>query len=367
VSSTGATPAATADYARRFAGTVAASSYRDLAGLTVSSVGLGTYLGEESERADALYREAICAAVAGGCNLIDSAINYRSQLSERAVGAALRQLAAEGFPREQIVVCTKGGFIPLDAARRADPRNYFARTFQEAGIASVDDIVAGCHVLTPRYIRHQLAQSLANLGLAGVDVYYLHNPETQLLEVPRAGFLERIRAVFEVLEAAADEGQIRLYGAATWDGFRVPPARQDHLELAELVEIARELAGEQHHFRVVQLPLNPAMSEALDQPTQTVARQFVPFLEAATALGLQVVTSAALLQTQLLGRLPDRLAEPLAPLRTDAQRCLQFARSAPGVTAALVGMKQPAHVAENLETLRVPPLSPQQFTALVGG
>lgn len=362
MNSKGATAVGTAEYARRFA--EARPGYRELAGLTVSSVGLGTYLGDEQAGTDALYQEAVRTAVGGGCNLIDSAINYRSQLSERTVGAALKKLTAAGFPREAVVLCTKGGFIPLDAEHPVDARTYFRRTFQEAGIASLDDIVAGCHVLTPAYIRHQLDQSLQNLGVAAVDVYYLHNPETQLLELTRAEFLRRVRDVFEVLEEAAAEGKIHVYGCATWDGFRVPPARRDHLELAELVELAHELAGESHHFRVVQLPFNLAMTEAHTLPTQTVAGQVVPFLTAASALGVQVVTSAALLQTNLLGHLPETVAQTLAPLRTDAQRCLQFARSCPGVTAALVGMKQPAHVTENLEVLRVPPLSPPQFAAV---
>jgi aryl-alcohol dehydrogenase-like predicted oxidoreductase len=362
VSTSGATAAGTAAYAGRVAG--AAAGYRQLDGLTVSTVGLGTYLGDEQPGTDTLYHEAIRTAVSGGCNLIDTAINYRSQLSERAIGAALRQLAAEGFRREEIVLCTKGGFIPLDAAHPVDARTYFRRTFQEAGIASMDDIVAGCHVLTPTYIRHQLDQSLGNLGVSSVEVYYLHNPETQLLEVSRAEFLRRVRGVFDVLEQAAAEGKIRVYGVATWDGFRVPLARRDHLELAELVEIARELSGEEHHFRVVQLPFNMAMREAEHLPTQTVAGQVVPFLTAASALGVQVVTSAALLQTNLLGHLPAAAAAKLAPLRADAQRCLQFARSCPGVTSALVGMKQAAHVTENLEVLRVPPLSPPQFADL---
>jgi aryl-alcohol dehydrogenase-like predicted oxidoreductase len=364
VKSHGATTAATAAYTRRFAGTNHRAGYRDLAGLSVSSIGLGTYLGDEDEATDALYREAVHTAVTGGCNLIDTAINYRHQLSERAIGTALRQLAAEGFPREQVVVCTKGGFIPLDAAHPVDPRTYFKRTFQEAGIASVDEIVAGCHVLAPKYQRHQLEQSLGNLSLAAVDVYYIHNPETQLLEVPREEFLQRIRAVFGVLEEAVDEGKIRLYGAATWDGFRVPSARRDHLELAELVEIARQLAGDSHHFRVIQLPLNLAMPEALIHPTQTLAGQTVPLLQAAAALGVQVVTSAALLQTGILGRVPESLSHQLAPLRTDAQRCLQFARSATGVTAALVGMKRAPHVIENLEVLHLPPLAAEQFAML---
>lgn len=359
--------AATAEYAARFAGRTARSGYRELAGLTVSTIGLGTYLGEEDAATDLLYQEAIRAAVTGGCNLIDTAINYRYQLSERVIGTALRQLAGEGFAREQVVLCTKGGFIPLDAAHPADPRTYFSRTFQAAGIASVDDIVAGCHVLTPRYLRHQLDGSLANLGVGSVEVYYIHNPETQLLEITKQRFLERLRAVFEALEGAADEGKLRVYGVATWDGFRVPAARQDHLELAEMVEIAQQLAGDAHHFRVVQLPLNLAMTEALTRPTQTVSGQQMPLLQAAEALGITVVASAALFQTNLIGRIPPQLSQQFDPLRTDAQRCLQFSRSVPGVTATLVGMKRAPHVAENLEVLQVPPLSPEQFAALFEG
>ncbi len=367
MNSQGATARGTGEYVRRCAGTNHRTSYRKLAGLSVSSIGLGTYLGDEHEATDALYRGAIQAAIRGGCNLIDSAINYRYQLSERTIGAALRELAEEGISRQEIVLCTKGGFIPLDAAHPVDPRSYFARTFQEAGIASVDDIVAGCHVLTPRYLRHQLEQSLVNLGVGAVDVYYIHNPETQLLEVPRSVFLQRVRSVFEALEGAADEGKIRVYGAATWDGFRVPSARQDHLELAELVEIAHELAGDEHHFRVVQLPLNLAMLEAMTQSTQTVAGQAMSLLQAAEALGVQVISSAALLQTRLLGRLPASITAALAPLRTDAQRCLQFARSVPGVTAALVGMKRREHATENLETLREPTATELQLAAILGG
>jgi aryl-alcohol dehydrogenase-like predicted oxidoreductase len=90
----------------------------------------------------------------------------------------------------------------------------------------------------------------------------------------------------------------------------------------------------------------------------------MPLLQAADALGVQVITSAALLQTGLLGRVPPALARALAPLRTDAQRCLQFARSAPGVAAALVGMKRSEHVRENLEVLRVSPLTEEKLAAV---
>ena len=47
------------------------------------------------------------------------------------------------------------------------------------------------------------------------------------------------------------------------------------------VAAAREVAGEQHHCKVVQLPINLAMLEALTDINQTLAGRRVTFLEAA--------------------------------------------------------------------------------------
>jgi aryl-alcohol dehydrogenase-like predicted oxidoreductase len=44
------------------------------------------------------------------------------------------------------------------------------------------------------------------------------------------------------------------------------------------------------------------------------------------------------------------LVDAFASLETDAQRAIAFARSIPGVTTALVGMKRVEHVDENLHS-----------------
>ena len=72
--------------------------------LWLSSLGLGTYLGEPDEATDRSYTEAIAAAVDGGINVLDAAINYRHQRSERNVGAALGQLVESGHTRRDEVV-----------------------------------------------------------------------------------------------------------------------------------------------------------------------------------------------------------------------------------------------------------------------
>ena len=114
-------------YVQRFVDCGAEGHFREAQDLVVSSIGMGTYLGEPDARADRGYSEAVVAAVRGGVNVIDSAINYRFQRSERSIGAALQQLAAEGYSREELVICTKGGYLTPDGEMPADPRAYFAR------------------------------------------------------------------------------------------------------------------------------------------------------------------------------------------------------------------------------------------------
>jgi len=161
-----ATAQGTLRYAARFQGRAAPGHFRDVqAGLVLSSIGIGTYLGEPDEATDKGYASAVVAAVEGGINVVDSAINYRLQRSERSVGAALRQLATKGFPRDEIVVCTKAGFLTPDGEMPDDANEYFAREYIEPGIFSPEDIAAGCHCMTPRYLADQLDRSRRNLGV----------------------------------------------------------------------------------------------------------------------------------------------------------------------------------------------------------
>jgi aryl-alcohol dehydrogenase-like predicted oxidoreductase len=223
------------------------------------------------------------------------------------------------------------------------------REYVSRGLMTPDDLVAGGHCVAPAYLADQLARSRANLMVETVDVYYLHNPEQQLDAVSRETFLERMRAAFELLEARCAAGEIGRYGCATWTGFRVPPDQRGHLSLRDLVDVARDVGGDDHHFRVVQLPINLALNEAIRTPTQHLgAGDPVTLLEAAAALGVAVVASATLMQSKLAMGLPPQMRELFPGLRTDAQRAIAFVRSLPVVSSALVGMKTPAHVEENL-------------------
>src|SRR5690606_14914340 len=126
-----------------------------------------------------------------------------------------------------------------------------------------------------------------------------------------------------------------------------------------------------HRFRVVQAPYNIVMPEAALAETQEGAppddevapaapwdvrsppRQ--PLFEAVADLGIAAVASATLMQSRLARALPFDLRGAYPNLRTDAQPALHFTRSTPGVTTALVGMRNVAHVRENLDIARIPP------------
>ena len=357
-----ATPAGTRRYSERLSSTTAEGHFRQQQELCMSSIGLGTYLGHWDERTDRLYLEAIRRAIELGSNVIDSAINYRFQRSERVIGAALKQSFDAGkSKRDEIIVATKGGFFPFDGEPPRDARAWVMENIINSGAARVEDIVGGSHCMSPGYLDNQLSRSLANLGLESVDIYYIHNPETQLESISRDEFNNRIRAAFEFLEKAAGDGRIQCYGTATWNGYRQAPGSRGYLSLSEMVEIAREVAGEDHHFRAIQFPYNLAMPEALTEGNQTVGGEQLSLLMAAHRLGITVMCSASIFQAKLTHNLPPFVAESLKGLKTDAQRAIQFVRSTPGVTTALIGMSQRSHVEENLETATVEPAPVEEF------
>jgi aryl-alcohol dehydrogenase-like predicted oxidoreductase len=358
-----ATAAGTKRYSDRFAGRAAVGHFRDAGGLLVSSLGIGTYLGNADPKTDANYAAAVVAAAESGINLFDSAINYRFQRSERSIGAALQRLAGAGFSRDEFVVCTKGGYLTPDGSMPSDPNEYFYREYIQPSIFTGKDIVAGSHCMTPRFLENQLARSLHNLALDCVDVYYLHNPETQLTELSRPDFLERVRDAFIYLESAAAAGKIQFYGMATWNGFRQDARARDAMQLPEIAQIAKDIAGENHRFRFVQLPFNLGMTEALTLGNQSMEGKTLTVMEAASNLGITLVGSASLLQGQVARNLPPFVAQAFG-LDNDAERALQFARSSPGITTALVGMSRVEHVHANAKLVALPPATEQQFANL---
>ncbi|HMC53557.1 MAG TPA: aldo/keto reductase [Gemmatimonadaceae bacterium] len=326
-------------------------------GLKVSSVALGTYLGESDDDVDAQYGESMHEALSSGINTIDTAINYRCQRSERIIGRVLQDMIESGaIRRDEIVLCTKAGYVPLDGtppASREAYEEYLRREYFDTGILQPSDLVAGGHALAPDFLRDQLQRSMRNLGVQGIDIFYIHNPEQQLTVVTTDALRSRLRLAFEALEGCVSSGKIGVYGCATWSALRLPAGSHGHLSLYELEALAREVAGDAHHFRAVQLPVNLSMSEAVRISTQRDPRgRLVHVVDAAADLGIDLVVSAPLLQGQLTHDLPPQVREVFAGT-TDADRALAFARSLPAVLTVAVGMKTATHVRDNLRPMLV--------------
>lgn len=238
-------------------------------------------------------------------------------------------------------MCSKGGFIVPAAVT--------------PGTLTASDIVGRSHSLAPAFLADQVQRSRRNLGIETIDVYYLHNPESQLDDVGLPELMTRLHAAFEVMEALVTEGAIAYYGIATWHGLR-----DGALSLADVAALATRIAGSGHHFRFVQLPFNLGMQEASARSAPGIPS----VLEEAADLGIAVIASASMLQARLTRDLPAAMAGVMPGLFTDAQRAIQFTRSTPGISSALVGMGSTHHVLDNLAVVKVPRMTPRDYQFL---
>ena len=335
-----------------------------------SSIGLGTYLGDPTPAVDDASREAIDLALRSGVNHVDTAVNYRCGRAERVVGEAVRNSPID---RDAVVVATKGGFLPFDGERPDDPAAYVRERFIEPEIVAPDDLANGAHAIAPDYLEWSLDRSLNRLGLDTVDCYYVHNPETQLVTRSREAVYDQLETAFEALERRRTAGDIGAYGVATWHAFRVAEDDERYLSLAEVLaraEAAGEAVGpdDDHGFGAIQLPFNVAMADAFTRRNQRSPgddSEPVSTLELAHEAGLSVVTSASIGQGDLAveGAIPADIDATLAG-ETPAQRALNFARSAPGVTSSLVGTSDLDHVRENVAAGTFDPLGASAFDAV---
>jgi aryl-alcohol dehydrogenase-like predicted oxidoreductase len=331
--------------------------------LHLSNIGIGTYLGDPDKKTDELVKNAVKQSILSGVNVIDTAINYRSQKAERAVGKAISELIEEGkISRDQIFVSSKNGYVTNDADVQLGFWEYVKEEYSQKGIIQEGDVTSGYHCMTVPYLSDQLDRSLKNLDLECIDLMYLHNGiEGQIKDISKEQFLENLKSVFELYEQKRDEGKIKFYGMATWECFRVIKENPQYLSLEDVVEMAKKIGGENHGFKFIQLPYNMNYDQALLSKNQTIQSKSVSILESAVTLGIGVFTSVPFMQGRLLapGVMPD--FNDLKP----SLRALQFIRSSPGVLAPLVGQKSSEHVLENLEIMNIPPIPLDNFLDLV--
>ena len=161
-------------------------NFRKIQDLTLANVGIGTYLGNPDADTDLQQKNAIKKSVLYGVNVIDTAINYRAQKSERTVGKAISELIDEGkISRNEIFISTKNGYVTNDGDAPEDFMQYVMREFGKTGIVKEGDISSQYNCITTPFLEDQLARSKKNLGLECIDLMYLHNAVEGQLQMPR--------------------------------------------------------------------------------------------------------------------------------------------------------------------------------------
>ena len=338
------------------------SHFKPFDSLQLSSIGMGTYLGQLSEEDDQAVENAVYQSVkSGAVNVIDTAINYRAMRSEKSIGRALLRLVNERIiSRDQVFVSTKNGYITNDGDYpNIDVMEYIHRMYIQTEVITADDISSGYNVINPNYLTKCIDKSLMNMHISTIDLVYIHNAfESWYQDVSREQFMEMLAKAFEVYEKYRAKNKIRYYGMATWTCFRVPSSSPEYLSLEQAVKSAESIGGQDHGFRFIQLPYNLAYSEALLLRNQSVgSEENLTILQAAAKLNIGIFTSIPLFQGRLLrSQIPNygNVTDPVAKL-------LQIIRSSPSVIAPLIGQKKAEHVEENLKTANMPPLSEEEF------
>lgn len=326
--------------------------YRFNGDFFISSLCLGTFRKEpyREENYVVNYKESVKMAVLNGINHIDTAINYRYQVSEEEIGEAIAELIQEEkVSRDQLVITSKAGFLPLCFPFPENPYAWIEEHVIESGLATKEDIVIDQHCMTPAYLRWSLEQSLKNLQLKTLDIFYLHNPETQLGYVDYKTLKKRIKKAFTLFETMVKEGKIRAYGIASWNAFLHEEGHEEYISLADIVAIAQEVGGKEHHFKYVQSPFNLGKPHAYNFSNQKGPDgRYYTLMQTCHGYGLNLVASSSLLQMNLFKKDFDSdVREKLGTKElTDVATALQFARSGT-VLSALFGAVDPLHVRDN--------------------
>ncbi|MBD3198199.1 MAG: aldo/keto reductase [Candidatus Lokiarchaeota archaeon] len=332
------------------------SHFREFEDLNFTSLGMGTYLGKPNIETDKLVENAVIESIENGINVIDTAINYRRQKSERAIGNALRKLEQSRFNKNQFFISSKIGYIPGDADRNLSPKEYIDEILINGGLVSKKEII-NFNCMSIPYLEHQFNQSLKNLKVDSIDLLYLHNvAESQKSILGEQKFYEMMMRSFEFLESKRADNKLKFYGMATWDCFRVKEISPEYVDLSKITSLAQTAAEEmgktKSGFKFIMLPFNLAMSEAATLKNQNGKT----FFEKANELDIGVFTAVPLLQGRLLNHNKSKELKNKWNLKTTAQGIIQYVRSyGMPLIAPLIGQKQSQHVKENLELAKLPP------------
>jgi len=207
----------------------------------------------------------------GVFSVVDTSPNYNDGASELLVGKVL----SEGN-RDAVEVVSKFGYIQGHTLARHEKK-----PFPEA-VKYTDDC---SHCVHKDFMRDQLGESLARLGVEMIDTYLVHNPEhflmshippestresgaNELIDMLQDELLENLEECFVSLEEEIANGRIGGYGISS-NSFALPKSHQHFVPYKTLLSRAANAAervhgGERgHSFTTVQFPANVLERTAL--------------------------------------------------------------------------------------------------------
>ena len=201
-----------------------------------------------------VHKEALEYALDKGIKHIDTSSNYMHGQAEELIAEVLKKRNRADF-----TIVSKGGYIQGENLKRV----------QEG--EKIEDLVMydeHCfHSIHPDFLSDQINRSLKRLNTDYIDVYLLHNPEYYLMKEIKKGMhynaiinfqnimQERIKKAFILLEKKVKEGKIKAYGISS-NSFSKQYDDIHFLEYKHLVDYAKQIAGENHNLKVIQLPMN---------------------------------------------------------------------------------------------------------------
>ena len=191
-----------------------------------------------------------------------------------------------------------------------------------------------------------------------MDIYFLHNPETQLTKIGYEVFIKKLEGIFELFEDKVQEGKMKAYGLAVWNAFTYEPTNPEYISIEDVYDVACRVAGSNHHFKYLQMPFNLAKTNAYSVANQKMSdgKLYTP-LHVAYKLGLGVISSSSLLQMNLFKKAfkPEvgYVLDKEMVLKSDVDLALQFVRSTKGIVASLFSSHEPDHVTCNVSITKI--------------
>lgn len=306
---------------------------------------MGTFLGDFSDEDSKKYEESLIYGLMNGVNFIDTAICYRGMKSEKDVGRVLKRLIMEEkyIKREEVIVSTKAGIIFGDITVPIRPIDYLENILLKENILKPEDINVTKeyrHTLSPKFYEHAIDKSKRNLNLDTIDIHYIHEPEESKGVIGDETFYSRIEELFKFYENQVDKGNIVNYGMATYSGFIVPENSRYYISLEKVVNIAKGIAGEKHHFKFIQLKYNKINTAADILKNQKICGKYCTAIEAANELGIIVNVNSPL--NQMKAGLDEKYS---------AEKMIKYVLETKGVYAAMIGSKHLQHLKDNMRYL----------------